>query len=318
MNFAKRAAAVTACLGMLLPFQAWSDDQTGDGTTPTLTPEQEKALQARVAFENSLVYQTGTIPLGEDLATLRLPDSLRYLDPNHTKRLLETGWGNPDGSGTLGMILPAATNPLAAGGWGVVVTYEEDGYVSDEDADGINYDELLKDMQESTDDAAKARTSQGLGAIKLVGWAERPSYDKATHKLLWAKEVNFDGMDTNTLNYNIRMLGRRGVLVLNAVSSMEQMATVKQSMPGIMTATEFNGGNRYTDYKPGMDKIAAYGLAALVAGGVAAKTGLITKLVGMVLAAKKILIPLFIFAFAGISRLLKRRGGAADDAPSGG
>ena len=45
------------------------------------------------------------------------------------------------------MILPAKLSPLSAEGWGVVITYDEDGHVSDEDADQINYADLLKDMQ---------------------------------------------------------------------------------------------------------------------------------------------------------------------------
>src|SRR6201999_2028482 len=107
--------------------------------------------------------------------------------------------------------------------WAVIVSYEEDGYVKDEEAGKINYDELLKQMQKGIHDANKERERDGYPAMELVGWAAAPRYDRNTHKLYWAKNLKFTGEDENTLNYNIRMLGRRGVLVLNAVASMHQL-----------------------------------------------------------------------------------------------
>jgi hypothetical protein len=96
-------------------------------------------------------------------------------------RLVYSGFVlNPDGSGTLGMILPSDTSPLSSEGRGVIIRYDDGGYVSDEDADGIDYDTLMKD----------------------------------THKLFWAKELAFEGMPSHTLNYNVRAFGRRRVLVL--------------------------------------------------------------------------------------------------------
>ncbi len=34
---------------------------------------------------------------------------------------------NPDGSGTLGMILPSDTSPLSGEGWGVSISYDDEG-----------------------------------------------------------------------------------------------------------------------------------------------------------------------------------------------
>jgi hypothetical protein len=53
---------------------------------------------------------------------------------------------------------------------------------------------------------------------------------------------------------------------------------------------EFDAGHRYADYKPGTDKLAAYGLAALVGGGIAAKAGLFAKLGVFLLAFKKVIL----------------------------
>ena len=67
--------------------------------------------------------------------------------------------------------------------------------------------------------ANEEREKQGFERVTLIGWAEPPSYDAAAHKLYWAKELAFADNPDHTLNYNIRVLGRRGVLVLNAYAS---------------------------------------------------------------------------------------------------
>src|SRR6266581_5803290 len=94
-----------------------------------------------------------------------------------------------------------------------------------------------------------------------------PHYDSASHKLYWAKDLRFGGDSGRTLNYNIRVLGRRGVLVLNAVAAMDQLESVKRDMAKVIGFVEFNGGHRYADFIPGTDKVAEYGIAALIAGG---------------------------------------------------
>jgi uncharacterized membrane-anchored protein len=283
---------------------------TAEGSEPTeaetLGAEERATYERLVALDASFTYQTGGVTLADGLATLTLPESLRFMDPASTERLLVEGWGNPDGAGTLGMIVPAGSSPLSGDSWGVVITYDEEGYVSDEDADSIDYEEMLAEMQASTEAANEARAEQGFEQVELVGWAERPRYEKDTHKLFWAKELAFEGSASNTLNYNVRVLGRRGVLVLNAVASMEQLGLIQTVMPDVIAASEFNEGHRYADYQPGKDKLAAYGLAALVVGGIAAKSGLLTKLLAVVLGAKKILIPAAIALVAGGRRLLGR------------
>jgi uncharacterized membrane-anchored protein len=60
----------------------------------------------------------------------------------------------------------------------------------------------------------------------------------------------------------------------------EEMASVEPQFKKILAGFRFTGGNRYADFVQG-DKLAGYGLTALVAGGataVAIKTGLFAKL----------------------------------------
>jgi uncharacterized membrane-anchored protein len=233
--------------------------------------------------------QQGKIALPGGIATLDLPPNFRYLDRGDSARLLEA-WGNPPGTESLGMIVPAGVNPMSPESWGVVVTYDKDGHVKDDDADGINYTKLLKEMQEGLQEDNAERKKQGYRAMSLVGWAEPPRYDKASHKLYWAKELQSEGEDHHGLNYNIRVLGREGVLVLNAVAGIEQLGQIKSEMQQVTSFTNFTDGNRYTDFNGSTDKVAEYGIAALVAGGVAAKLGFFGKLLAMLLVFKKLIV----------------------------
>lgn len=161
----------------------------------------------------------------------------------------------------------------------------------DKDAEKIDYADLLKQMQKDTREANKEREKQGYSSVELIGWAAPPHYDQAVHKLYWAKQLKFGGGNEDTLNYNIRILGRRGVLVLNAVSAMSQLPEIERSAPQILAAIDFNPGNRYADFSEAAgDKVASYGIAALVAGGVAAKLGLFKGLWIFLLGAKKFVI----------------------------
>lgn len=234
-----------------------------------------KAMKVREEIASGLKFQQGEIKLKDGLATLKASAKFRYLDPDQTDKVLVQLWGNPPyQEKTLGMLFPAEISPADPESWGVVITYVEDGYVKDDEAASINYDELLKEMQEGTRESSKERVKQGYEAIELIGWAAPPRYDQASHKLYWAKKLSFGGQPEHTLNYDIRALGRRGVLSLNAVASMSQLQTIEKDMQEVLSFVEFNEGHRYGDYVAGVDKVAAYGIGALIAGKLAAKAGL--------------------------------------------
>jgi uncharacterized membrane-anchored protein len=246
----------------------------------------EKRMTAE-QFLATLKFQQGKITLPNGIATLDLPPTFRYLDPADSTRILVDAWGNPPGSKTLGMIFPSDISPLSENGWGVVITYSEEGHIKDDDADSIKYDELLKDMQDTMKEANEERKKQGYAAMNLVGWAEAPHYDKVSHKFYWAKEFTLEQQGQNSLNYNIRVLGRKGVLVLNAVAGMQQINEIKTEMKNVVAFTDFTAGNGYNDFNSDTDKVAEYGLAALVAGGVAAKLGFFGKIFAFLLLFKK-------------------------------
>ncbi len=272
----------------------------------------EKAARAKaMKLADSLKYQDGEVTLRGDLAKLKLPRELRYLGPDDAATVLERIWGNPPSRAkTLGLLVPAAIPIISPNSWAVIITYEEDGYVKDDDATKINYDDLLKQMREDVKSGNAERAKQGYDSIELVGWAATPRYDAAAKKMYWAKELKFENASENTLNYNIRVLGRRGVLVLNAVAGMAQLPDIEAATPMILGAVDFQEGHRYADFQPGKDKVATYGLAALVAGGILAKTGFLKVLITGLLAAKKFVIIGIIALWGTIKKLF---GGKSQD-----
>ncbi|HEX2780125.1 MAG TPA: DUF2167 domain-containing protein [Gemmatimonadaceae bacterium] len=263
--------------------------------------QQESSDITAEQFTASLTWQNGDVVLKNGLATLHLPEGYRYLGPEDAERVL-TAWGNLPGTKVLGMIFPASMSPVDDGAWGVVVDYDEDGHVDDADAASIDYKQLLKEMQEGAESRNAERRKQGVPTATLVGWASPPFYDDTAHKLHWARELKFSGEEENTINWDIRVLGARGVLDLNAVGAKSQLETLEAGMDDIIRFVDFNPGHRYADYNPSVDHKAEYGIAALVAGGLVAKSGILKVILAALLAMKK----LVIIAIAGIAGFIKK------------
>lgn len=261
-----------------------------------LVEEQEEQGMSEEEFLASLNFQTGKVIVGDNLASLNLPENLVFLDGEDANRVLVDAWGNPPtDEAPLGMILPAGISPLAEESWAVTVEFEESGFVSDEDAADIDYAEMLEQLQQETVESNAWRAENGYEPIELLGWAAQPHYDAQGKKLHWAKELRFGDSDINTLNYNIRVLGRKGVLVLNFIANMDQLPEIQANVPAVLAMTEFNDGNRYADFNPDIDQVAAYGIGALIAGKLAAKAGLFATI--LLLLKKFWLVPVLLFGW---------------------
>jgi uncharacterized membrane-anchored protein len=266
--------------------------------------------QEVIRLLKSLKYQQGEIDLRDGLAKLTVPKDFNYLSPADAATVLVKLWGNPpDGEKTLGLLMPAGMTPLTSNCWVVTIAYSDEGFVKDDDASKINYDDLLKKMQKGTVSENKERKKAGYRTVELLGWATPPRYDSATHKLYWAKKLKFEGDEAETLNYNIRMLGRRGVLELNAIASMDQLPEIQQETPQILGMVDYKEGHRYADFDPKVDKVAAVGIAALVAGGViGAKLGFF-KLFWVALVALQKFVVIGLIAVAAFFKKIFNRNG---------
>ncbi|MDP3816376.1 DUF2167 domain-containing protein [Pseudomonas sp.] len=296
---------LAALLAAALPV-AWANAPVAEGEpaaseVAATEPLSEEAVEPAAEeineeeFLATLNFQQGKVVLGDNLATLNLPEQLVFLNGEEAERVLVDAWGNPpDSELPLGMILPAGVSPFSDESWAVTVEYEENGYVSDEDAADIDYAEMLEGLKEEAQENNAWRAENGYEPVELIGWAAAPHYDAQGKKLYWAKELKF-GESDKVLNYNIRVLGRKGVLVLNFIAGMNQLAEIEQHVPGVLAMTEFNEGSRYADFDPDLDEVAAYGIGALIAGKLAAKVGI---LAGALLLLKKLwIVPVLFFGW---------------------
>lgn len=267
---------------------------------------QEESGMSAEQFEQSLQFRSGQIEVPEARAHFNLDSDFRFLDKADARRVLEDMWGNPPDDSVLGLIVPRSPGLTEPESWAVVVTWSDDGYVSDEDASKIDYDDLLETMQTATRESNPEREKAGYGSLDLVGWAVPPRYEAGSKKLYWARELAFNDQPDHTLNYDIRVLGRHGYLSLNAVSGMSELALVREGMDKLLPMAEFDQGARYADHNPSTDKVAAYGVATLIGGGLAAKAGLFAKL-GLLLAKFwKLLLIGVLFLGGAIKKLFTR------------
>ena len=276
--------------------------------SPLMADVTEPELFASAGpFLKSMTFHKGFVELSNGIAVLNIPKDFRYIGPEDSQRFLEQGWGNRNGSGQIGMLLPMDTDPFGDYGWAVIISYREDGYIPDNDAAMIDYDALLRSMQEATRENNTQRLKMGFSPVTLVGWAAKPRYDHLAKKLYWAKELRSGDNPHHILNYNIRLLGRKGVLVMNAVSRMDQLPAVQERMEQVISFVNFSEGYRYSEFNPDVDKVAAYGISTLIRGKMETKSGLLEKLGGTLVTYKMYIILGCIALFGIVTLLLNLR-----------
>lgn len=260
------------------------------------------------SVENAMKYQTGAISLPDGIAKLNVPTGFKYLSPEQSNYVLTDLWGNPPQTGILGMIFPETGGPFGEKSYAFVITYDPMGFVKDDDADKINYDELLKQNQKDEVEENKTRIAQGYPAINMVGWASKPFYDKTNKVLHWAKNLHFSGQDdVNTLNYEVRILGRKGVLSMNAVATMNELDIVKKDIDKVLAMPAFTAGNTYKDFDSKTDNVAAWTIGGLVAGKVLLKVGLWAGIVKFFAFAWKFILIGVAAVWGGIKKFLGKK-----------
>lgn len=239
-------------------------------TVHAATPE-EAAQQAFADAKQASRAGPADIELASQ-GVLHLPAEHIFVPQPQAGKLLNA-MGNPGQDPKLhGLVFPAG-----GGGWFVTVRFEPAGYVKDDDARDWKADELLKSYQEGTEASNEARQKMGAPAIEVLGWAEKPAYDAAAHRLVWAMSSREKGAPADAaqgVNYNTYALGREGYFSLNLVTDLPQLPAHKPAAQALLGALAYKDGKRYADFKEG-EPIAEYGLAALVVGVAAKKLGLI-------------------------------------------
>jgi uncharacterized membrane-anchored protein len=158
--------------------------------------------------------------------------------------------------------------------WFAVFEFEDSGYVQDNET--IDPAALLDVLKTSNQQEQEERRSRNLPVLILDGWAVEPHYDTTTNHLEWGVNLH-DDTGMGTVNYTIKLLGRHGVMNAMLVSSPEQFQSDLGEFRTVLDGYSFVPGAKYSEYRQG-DKLAAYGLTALIVGGAAAaaaKSGLL-------------------------------------------
>ena len=239
-------------------------------------------------------------PLGQ-VAQIDLPTGYVFINGKDYQALLKAE-GEPVSGNELGSM--RATNQH----WSVVFEFSDIGYVKDDDKDKLNADKLIATIRRNNEEANKQRIEAGNPPIEVIGWEIPPKYDSATHNLEWAIRGAVQGQPF--LNYNTRLLGRKGVMEVVLIVKPEQLGETLPTFRNLLAGYSFSIGNSYAEFRPG-DKVAKYGLGALVLGGAAvgaAKLGLFTWLLVFLKKGWKLVVVAFVAVASFFKKLFTGRG----------
>ena len=242
-----------------------------------------------------------------NVAQIELPPGYLFVDGKDYRAMLKTEH-EPVHGNELGMLI--STNR----GWSVIFEFDDVGYVKDDDKDSLNADKLLESIKQGNAQANKEREQAGHSPIEVIGWEFPPRYDATTHNLEWAIRGAVDGRQI--LNYNTRLLGRKGVMEVILVVAPDHLEETLPKFQDLLKGYTFETGQTYAEYRPG-DKIAKYGLGALVLGGAAvgaAKLGLLTPLLIFLKKGWKLVVVAFAAIASFFKKLFTGRGAKANQA----
>lgn len=227
--------------------------------------------------------------LGE-VATIQVPAGYVFAGAKDTRSIMEA-LHNPVSGSELGFVAPASRE------WFIVFEFDDVGYVRDDEKRSIDPEAILRSIKAGTEAGNKERRRRGWAEMNILGWQEKPHYNETTHHLEWA--INAESQGRSVINYNTRLLGRGGVMRVTLVTGSETLAATVPTFKNVLGGFGFTEGHRYAEYRQG-DKVAKYGLTALMVGGataVALKSGMFKGL-------GKIIVVAFVAVAAFFKRLV--------------
>lgn len=246
--------------------------------------DRQKEGEAAVAAARAATVKGPSDVRLRDQAVLKLPAGMEYIPQPQAGRLMQA-MGNSSDERLIGLVQSSGESQ-----WLVVARYENAGYIKDDDAKDWNVDDLFKSLKEGTEEGNKRRREQGFPELEIVGWVQKPSYDAASHRLVWSMAARTPGENEaqQSINYNTYALGREGYITLNLITSRASIEADKPVAGQLLSALSFNGGKGYADFNSSTDKVAEYGLAALVAGVAVKKLGLFAVIAAFFLKFAKV------------------------------
>lgn len=236
------------------------------------------------------------VDLGQNLANLSINENYVFADAKDTVRIMES-IGNPPTNTEIGCILPSDNIQR----WYIVFEHQETGYIKDDEKGNIDSDTIIKSLAKGTENTNKYRIEKGHPALHVKGWYNKPFYDENSHNLTWT--VLLESSGSEIVNHNVRLLGRNGYISATLVTDPPTLDVLLTDLDNVISNIHYIKGKSYSEYVKG-DKLAKYGLTALIAGGAATaavKFGLFKFL------AKfwKMALIMGIAAFSAIAKIIK-------------
>ena len=275
---------------------------------PRYVGAQESAEDPRIALAQSINWEHGPCKgrVGP-YAELNVPEGYVFAGPADAQKFLELNENIPDPM-TMGVLQPVADDES----WFLVFEYQDIGHVPDDEKAKIDAAALLQQRKAEEVAGNEQRRQRGFGAIYCKDWLIKPTYDTDTRSLAWALRLEADSEDgkmDEVCNYNLRLLGRTGVMSTTLVCDPSEITAVAPRVKSLLKGFQYVSGQRYAEWRSG-DKVAAYGLTGLITGGAAvaaAKTGLLAKLAAGLAKMGKLIILALIAVAGGIWKMLVGR-----------
>jgi uncharacterized membrane-anchored protein len=271
----------------------------------TALAQDEGSREADASLFQSIAWNAGPTKaeLGDE-SHLSVPEGCRFTGADGARTFLELTENPPSGS-EKGVLLCQA-GATGENMWFVVFSFDPSGYVKDDDGKSLDADAILTSIKRGTEQGNRERRKRGWETINIDGWVRSPYYDQQTHNLTWSLKALSPSGDA-TVNHSVRLLGRGGVMHADLVAEASTLDQAVAAFDGIIATHAFVPGRTYAEWREG-DKIASYGLTALVAGGVGAavvKSGLLAKLGRLIIAIIIAMKKLIVVAVVGIGAWLK-------------
>jgi uncharacterized membrane-anchored protein len=201
------------------------------------------------------------------IAEVKVPEGYVFAGAQDAKVLMEA-MQNPLSGSEMGFLAPATME------WYLLFEFDDTGYVKDDEKDSLNADAMMKSIKTGNEEGNKERQKREWATMTITGWEQPPRYNPETHNLEWA--IRAESQGAPVINYNTRLLGRSGVMKATLVADPAILADTLVKAKGVINDFSFKTGQKYAEFRKG-DKLAKYGLSALVVGGataVAVKSGL--------------------------------------------
>jgi uncharacterized membrane-anchored protein len=274
------------------------------GTAALIPPLSAQSSQSSTPQQNPIHWVEGPITgkLGDN-AEIAVPKDFLFTDGDGARKFMDL-LHNPPSNQEVGLIAPKSEQET----WFVLFEFHPDGFVKDDEKSSLDSKAILESIQQGTEDENEERKKKGWAAFHVTDWYTEPFYDQQTHNVTWGTNGSEDNDVNPAINYSVRILGRRGTMNVDLVLDPKDMSRVEPVFKSIMASYHFTEGSRYADFMPG-DKVAEFGLTALIAGGagaVAVKTGLLAKFWKLIVALFAALWKFIVMIFVAIGAYFKR------------